>query len=145
MKKLILLFISISCYYSVLAQYTVRIIVTDIAAKAKDEIYIAGNFNSWNPADQAAKMKPFAGSRRVIVLKDMDTGHYEFKFTRGSWDKVETTSKGEDIENRVANINGDTSLELTIAGWKDDAPDKPKPNTVSVNVYMIDTAFLYLN
>jgi len=141
MKKLMLLFVSISCFYTAHAQYTVRIIITDIAAKAKDDIYIAGNFNNWNPADKEAKLKPFAGGRRIIVFNNVDTGHYEFKFTRGSWDKVETTSKGDDIENRMAEIRGDTTLELTIAGWKDDAPDKPRPNTASANVHVIDTAF----
>jgi hypothetical protein len=43
-------------------------------------------------------------------FNNVDTGHYEFKFTRGSWDKVETTSKGDDIENRMAEIRGDTLL-----------------------------------
>ena len=141
MKNLIPIFIFIFFFSTAKPQYTVRIIITDIAAKAKDDIYIAGNFNNWNPADKDSKMKPFAGGRRIIVFNDVDTGHYEFKFTRGSWDEVETTSKGEDIENRIVDIGGDTSLELTISGWKDDAPDKPKPNTASVNVHIIDTAF----
>ena len=54
---------------------------------------------------------------------------------------METAAKGADIENRTLEIQGDTSIELTIAGWKDDYPDKPKPNTASVNVHIIDTAF----
>lgn len=140
MKKLfVFTFFICLCFYAN-SQYTVRIIVKDIAAKARDEIYIAGSFNNWNPADINSKLKPFAGGRRIIVL-NVDTGHYEFKFTRGSWEKAETTSRGEDIENRIADIKGDTTLELTIAGWKDDAPDKPKPNTASANVHIIDTAF----
>ena len=141
MKKILAFITFICCSYYATAQYTVRVIVKDIAAKAKDEIYIAGNFNDWNPADNDSKLKPFAGGRRIIVFNDVDTGHYEFKFTRGSWDKVETSSKGEDITNRSVDIKGDTSLELSIAGWKDDAPEKPKPNTASANVLIIDTAF----
>src|SRR6478609_9545335 len=141
MKKILAFITFICCSYYATAQYTVRVIVKDIAAKAKDEIYIAGNFNDWNPADNDSKLKPFAGGRRIIIFNDVDTGHYEFKFTRGSWDKVETSSKGEDITNRSVDIKGDTSLELSIAGWKDDAPEKPKPNTASANVLIIDTAF----
>ena len=141
MKKILAFITFICCSYYATAQYTVRVIVKDIAAKAKDEIYIAGNFNDWNPADNDSKLKPFAGGRRIIVFNDVDTGHYEFKFTRGSWDKVETSSKGEDITNRSVDIKSDTSLELSIAGWKDDAPEKPKPNTASANVLIIDTAF----
>ncbi len=139
-KSLGFIFFILCCYISE-AQFTVRLIVTDIAAKAKDDIYISGNFNNWNPADNDSKLKPFGGGRRIIVFAGVDTGHYEFKFTRGSWDKVETTSKGEDIPNRTLDVKGDTTIEITIAGWKDDAPEKPKPNTASVNVHIIDTAF----
>src|SRR4051794_40775638 len=141
MKKLLAVFICACCFSYAQSQYTVRIVVAGIAAKAKDEIYITGNFNNWNPADNNFRLKPFAGGRRVIVFNNMDAGYYEFKFTRGNFDKVETTAKGEDIENRTVDIRGDTLLELTIAGWKDDAPEKPKPNTASANVHVRDTAF----
>lgn len=122
------------------AQYIVRIIVNNIGAKANEEVYIAGNFNGWNPQDKNSKLNPFGGNRRIIVL-DIDTGFYEFKFTRGSWDKVETTVTGDDIENRTVTVHGDTTIECTIAGWKDDAPQKPKPNTATANVYIMDSAF----
>lgn len=140
MKHVFALIVFSFCCAYLHAQYKVRVIVSSIAAKPKDEIFIAGNFNEWNPADNNYKLKPFGGNRRIIVL-NIDTGHYEFKFTRGSFDKVETTVKADDIDNRLADIKGDTTLELTIAGWKDDAPKKPKPNTASANVHIIDTAF----
>ncbi|MEP6466984.1 MAG: alpha/beta hydrolase-fold protein [Parafilimonas sp.] len=141
MKKFLAVIIFSVCFSYCYSQYTVRLIVTDIGAKANDDIYIAGNFNDWNPADQNFKMKPFAGGRRIIVLNNIDTGHYEFKFTRGSWDKVETNAKGEGIENRTSDIYGDTTIECSIAGWKDNFPDKPIPNTASANVHIMDTAF----
>ena len=141
MKKIIAFLILTHVGFLVKAQYTVRIIVTDIAAKAQDDIYVAGNFNNWNPADNNSKLKPFAGGRRVIVFDDVNPGIYEYKFTRGNWDKVETTTKGEDVQNRTLAVTGDTSFEVTIAGWKDDYPDKPKPNTASANVHILDTAF----
>lgn len=140
MKYLITVIVLVVGCSCLKAQYTVRIVVSSIAAKPKDEIFIAGNFNDWAPADNNSKLKPFAGNRRIIVL-NIDTGHYEFKFTRGSWDKVETDSKGENIENRIADIKGDTTINIIIPGWKDDAPDKPKPYTASANVHVIDTAF----
>ena len=140
MKYLIAFILFTHCCNYLKAQYAVRIIVSSIAAKPKDEIFIAGNFNNWNPADNNSKLKPFAGNRRIIVI-NIDTGHYEFKFTRGTWEKVETSAKGDDIENRTADIKGDTTIDVTIAGWKDDAPEKPKPNTASANVLVVDTAF----
>ena len=77
MKKIIALLILTHVGFLVKAQYTVRIIVTDIAAKAQDDIYVAGNFNNWNPADNNSKLKPFAGGRRVIVFDDVNPGIYE--------------------------------------------------------------------
>jgi predicted alpha/beta superfamily hydrolase len=140
MRKIIFAFGCLLFAMAARAQYTVRIIVTNIGAKANEEVYIAGNFNDWNPADKNSKLNPFGGSRRIIVL-DIDTGFYAFKFTRGSWDKVETTATGDDIDNRTAAIHGDTTIECNIAGWKDDAPQKPKPNTASASVHIMDTAF----
>jgi len=70
-KKLILFFalILFVCYTH--AQYTLRVVVTGIAAKPNDDIYIAGNFNNWNPADNNSKLKPFAGGRRIIVFNNI--------------------------------------------------------------------------
>lgn len=141
MKRWLLVVAIIFAYSYVQAQFTVRIIVTAIGAKVNDDIYIAGNFNDWNPADAAYKLKPFGGGRRIIVFNNLDTGHYEFKLTRGTWDKVETTATGNDIENRLADIHNDTTIECNVAGWKDAAPQKPKPNTATANVHVMDTAF----
>ena len=123
-------------------QYTLRLIVNEAATKKLDAIYVAGSFNNWNPKDEKYKLKPFGTSRRAIVLKDMKAGKYEFKFTRGSFDKVETTAKGEDILNRVIDLSADTSQTFSIPGWKDDYPERIKPNTATAQVKIIDTAFL---
>jgi len=75
------------------------------------------------------------------VINDLAAGTYAFKFTRGGFDKVETTADGRDIADRVITINADMSVDLTIAGWKDDYPDKPKRYTASPQVNIMDTAF----
>ena len=54
---------------------------------------------------------------------------------------MESTAKGEDLENHEVEITGDTTFSYAIAGWKDDYPDKPKPNTATAQVKIIDTAF----
>jgi len=142
MKKCLLFPAFIFLNVSLFSQFTLRLIVTQVGAKKLDDIYVSGNFNNWDPHDFNYKLKPFGGTRKAIVLKNIQAGKYEFKFTRGTWDKVETTAKGEDISNRVVEVNADTSLDITIPGWKDDYPDKPKPFTASAEVKIIDTAFL---
>ena len=140
MKKLLFL-IGVFLSFTVSAQYTVRLIINDVATRKNDDIYVSGNFNNWNPKDENYKLKPFGGTRKSVVLKDMATGTYAFKFTRGEWNKVETTSDGRDISDRVLEVNTDVSFDFTIPGWKDDYPETPKRYTASPQVRIMDTAF----
>src|SRR6266496_2316492 len=141
MKKFFLLLVCSFIYSFLFAQYTLRVIVDSASTRKLEDIYVAGNFNNWNPHDYNYKMKPFGGTRRVFVFKNISAGKYEFKFTRGAWEKVETTATGEDVTDHTIDISTDTSLNFTIAGWHDDYPDKPKSNTATVQVQILDTAF----
>ncbi len=123
------------------AQYTLRLIVNDVAVKDQDDIYVAGNFNSWNVRDVKYKLKPFGTKRRAIILKDLAAGKYEFKFTRGSNETWETTRKGEEMPNHEIALSEDATLNFNVEGWKDEYPDKPKPNTATAQVSIVDTAF----
>jgi metallo-beta-lactamase class B len=129
--KYIVSFICLTLVHFAHAQYSVRLVVTQAATKQNEDIYVAGNFNSWNPADEKYKLKPFAGGRKSIVIKDLAAGTYAFKFTRGNFEKVECMADGRNIEDRIIEVNGDISQEFTVAGWKDDYPDKP--NNVELN------------
>ncbi len=142
MKKILFLLTSFFVLKKLEAQYTLRLMVDTVAAKKQDDIYVAGSFNKWNPKDEKYKLKPFGTSRRGIVLKDIPAGKYEFKFTRGSFNKVETTAKGEDVANHEITLNEDASQQFTIPGWKDDYPERPKPYTATAQVKIVDTAFL---
>jgi metallo-beta-lactamase class B len=141
MKKVLFILILFLFSTNVFSQFSIRIVVTDIATKNADDIYVAGNFNNWNPRDPNYLLKPFAAGRKGVVVKDIPAGNYAFKFTRGSFDKVECQSDGRDIEDRIINIDADAVLECSIKGWKDNYPDKPKPYTASPQVKIIDTAF----
>lgn len=123
------------------AQYSVRLVVNEVATRKSEDMYLSGNFNNWNPKDENYKLKPFAGSRRAIVIKDLAAGTYAFKFTRGSFEKVECGADGRDINDRVLEVNGDLSQDFTIAGWKDDYPEKPKTYTASPQVRIMDSVF----
>lgn len=140
MKKLFLLFLFFGSI-KLEAQYAVRLIVTEVATRKQDDIYVSGNFNNWNPKDENYKLKPFGGSRKSIVIKDIAAGTYAFKFTRGNFEKVECTADGRDIDDRLLEVNSDVSQEFSIAGWKDDYPERPKIYTASPQVRIMDTAF----
>lgn len=123
------------------AQYSLKLVVQDVATKPKDDIYVTGSFNNWDAGNFQYKLKPFGPGRKIIVIKDLPAGKIAFKFTRGNWDKVETDAKGYDVDNRVADVQEDVTVNCAIAGWKDDFPDKPIPNTATANVSVMDTAF----
>src|SRR3954468_6562151 len=99
MKKCLLISILVLLVHVCFSQYTLRLIVNDVATKKQDDIYVAGNFNNWNPGDAKYKLKPYGTSRKAIVLKDLPPGKYQFKFTRGTWARVQTTANGKDINN----------------------------------------------
>lgn len=141
-RKLTVVLLGIFFGAQLQAQFSVRLVVNDVATRKQDEIYVAGNFNNWNPKDENYKLKPFGGGRRGVVLKDLAAGTYAFKFTRGSFDKVECAADGRDISDRVLEVNGDVSQDFSIAGWKDDYPQRPKQYTASPQVRILDTAFV---
>ena len=105
-----------------------------------DTIYAAGNFNNWDPA-KTALLFSASDSTWQLNLKNVKGEVYQFKFTRGSWDKVEVTVKGMDIENHVIQLSSDTILNYHIAAWKDDFAVATKKHTASAQVSIIDTAF----
>ena len=98
----------------------VTIAVTDLPASTPgdDDIYIAGNFNGWNPGSESWKLKKTADSS-LSVLVPRENGSLEFKFTRGNWESVEADQMGEDINNRTYSYRDVDTLELIIQGWID--------------------------
>lgn len=124
------------------AQFVLRIIVDDVATKKDGDIYVSGSFNNWNVRDEKYKLKPYGTKRRAIILKDLPPGNYDFKFTRGSNTTWETTAKGEDVPNHNVTLAADTAVNFSVAGWKDDYPEKPKPNTATAQVKLLNSAFV---
>lgn len=132
-----LLFLS---YYS-RAQYTLRIEILSSPSPVNDTVFVAGNFNSW-------KAKSVDGvflkekDKLILEIKNLPKDVFEFKFNRGGWDKVEVSGNGIDISNRLVNLSSDTIVQYHIEAWRDAFPAIPKRHTASVNVSILDTAFV---
>jgi predicted alpha/beta superfamily hydrolase len=103
-------------------------------------IYAAGSFNGWNPQDEKYKFQNINGA--YILQLSLEKGNYEYKLTRGGWDKVECGKAGSGIANRTLKVDADTKVELKVEEWQDRFPSKPRASTASKNVCIIDTAFL---
>jgi len=106
-------------------------------------IYVAGNFNRWNPGDTTYRLRPDGKGNQLVALPDSIRGPIEFKFTLGSWDAVETDSAGADIQNRsvfVKPASGGSYLGR-VAQWRDPRSKKPREHTARPTVSVINEAF----
>jgi len=108
---------------------------------ANSSLFIAGNFNSWNPQNKDYQFQK--NEKGYFLELSLNTGSYEYKITRGGWDKVECSKEGKDIGNRILKVVADENIELSIEGWKDlfASSFQPKKSTANKNVRIIDTAF----
>ena len=104
-------------------------------------LFIAGSFNGWNPADKNYQLKRAGNGDCYSVLK-LDDGQYEFKITRGSWDKVECREGGANIPNRILKVSSDTFVRIVVEGWADKFLRKKRVSTARSGVHILDTAFL---
>lgn len=137
--RIVLFAILCSFYHASSAQYTVRLEV-NCPGQSYDSVFIAGDFNEWNPS--ATPLKKMENGLFVFEKAHMPPGHISFKFTRGSWTNVETTKEGSDVENRDILIQSDTTLKLSIGGWRENYTTAPKRKTASRQVRLMDSSFL---
>src|SRR4030095_5767574 len=104
-KKIIFVQVALLVTLSVASQQKVRIEISALPSNspANSSIFIAGSFNSWNPQH---KNYQFQKSDKGYYLElPLNAGAYEFKITRGGWDKVECTKEGKDIGNRTLRVD----------------------------------------
>lgn len=137
MKKNLLAILLLLISIFATAQYTVNITVE---APGSDVVYVAGNFNGWNPAAKDFQLEKMENGKYQLQFSKKLSGTQEFKFTRGSWDKVECSKTGSDIGNRSFTVLSDTSFKFTIEGWKNEHAVEIQ-HTACSHVKIIDTAF----
>lgn len=142
MNKFLLCFFGLLSANYLLAQYNVvfQLEKTPSYHTANNQVFMAGNFNNWNPADKNYQLKELAGKGYSLTLP-LNKGRYEYKLTRGGWDKSECKINGASIDNKVLNIFSDTVINLEVEGWADHFQALPKTSTANSHVKIIDTAF----
>ena len=107
---------------------------------SKVHLFLAGNFNGWNPADTLWQLRPDSSGEYALV-KMMSPGTYQFKVTRGAWQTVECTAAGKPVDNRNLTITGDTTIRLNIAAWQDSFVPVAKKHTASPQVHVLGEKF----
>ncbi len=119
------------------SQLTINVTSVPANTPQDDEIYIAGNFNGWDPGNAAYKLTDNGNGTWYITFTP-DAGTLQFKFTRGSWETVEGNAQGQFIPNRTLSYGGGLQTEnLTIAGWEGNGGG----STLEENAYILSEDF----
>ena len=123
-------------------QLKVTFVINKIPAlkDADIHLFIAGDFNNWNPSDNLFELQK-QGDGTWQLAKELPKGTYNLKVTRGSWQRVECTADGKAIDNRSFTLLHDTTIKINIAGWQDNFKPEEKKHTASKNVHIISGKF----
>ena len=95
-------------------------------------VYIAGDFNGWNPKDERFRLQKLQDGRWAINLTFPYGTVINFKFTRGSWESVEVGPSGEEIPSRHFIFRKGGVYELRVYNWHDHV--ERVAHTISGNV-----------
>jgi predicted alpha/beta superfamily hydrolase len=131
-------------FYSIasIAQHSVRFEIKSLPANHPPAaaIYLAGSFNGWNPQHDQFKFSQDDKGNYFFEMK-LEAGMYEYKITRGGWDKVECRKSGAGIENRRLKLETNATVLLDIEEWQDRFVAAPVKSSAGKQVKVIDTAF----
>jgi predicted alpha/beta superfamily hydrolase len=119
----------------------IKIIVNKVPSNHmfEDTVYVAGNFNGWNPEDENYRLTLNEDHSYSIIIEG--TGLAEFKFTRGGWAKVEKGSNCAEISNRSFTFGSDTLYTAIIINWADKCSTGSGSRTATANVSVMDASF----
>jgi hypothetical protein len=75
-------------------------------------VYIAGDFQSWQPGDPDYQLEIIEDNLWQITLPMAEGQALQFKFTLGGWDQVEKGPEGQEMQNRLHKVTGGETLNL---------------------------------
>lgn len=132
------IFVSIASFSYISCQRNILITINEIpdTTTAKDTLYFASSMNNWQPNVANYHFTPQKNGTYLLQLSDVKTP-FEYKITRGSWETVETTLQGEDIQNRNGHPK-DKTINIAVKGWSD---NHIKTSTQLPNVRVVNDAF----
>ena len=98
------------------------IVHTPAISNGDKGVYIAGSFNYWHENDSLYRMNEISKGVYTITIPVFEATKYNYKYTLGTWSKVEVALNDSDISNRsFISLNG-KSITDTVMKWK-------QPNT----------------
>lgn len=121
-------------------QLTLQIYGLPGTTPENSSVFVAGNFNGWNPGDQAYRFQREAGGLFQLTLPITAPFDLEFKLTQGSWQSVEGDPAGAFLPNRRYSYSGGLdTLRMKIESWE--LLDPNPRSTAGPNVKVVSTDF----
>ncbi len=141
MKRILFLALLHILFFSVNGQVKVRFELVGLPKNIEEKpvYFVAGNFNNWLPNDTNSRF--FKAANGYALEKSLPMGNYEFKITRGHWNKVESANGGQEIGNRGFMLKNDTLIHINVAAWADAFKKEAPRSTATANVHLLDSAF----
>lgn len=103
-----------------LAQFTFIIESLPANTPSEDILYIAGDFQGWDPGDPGFALQKNNADQWFISIESVTAGMtIHFKFTRGDWNTVEKGPNGEEIPDRSYTAVIGETVYFTIDNWAD--------------------------
>ena len=81
-------------------------------------VFLAGSFNYWHEGDSLYRMNEIGKGVYTITIPVFESMQYNYKYTLGTWNRVEVAINDSDISNRrFISLNG-KSITDTVIKWK---------------------------
>jgi predicted alpha/beta superfamily hydrolase len=125
----------------VFAQHRITFIIDHLPSyhSSSEKIFLVGSFNNWNPGQKEYELALIHNKPGITI--ELPRGMFEYKFTRGNWDKVESGDKAMPTANRTLQVEADDTVHVDIRHWADHFPKQTVQSSASKNVHVLDTAF----
>jgi AraC-like DNA-binding protein len=120
MKRRLLFFVVFLLPFFAFAQIRVEITEHTPFKTANQRLFLACDFNNWQPGDVEFELKRDANGVYSLLLPDSLT-HFKYKVTQGSWGLVEGDAEGNSRPDRVYDRLAEPNpklLQLQIEGWE---------------------------
>ncbi len=110
-------------------------ITVPASSSTGDHIFLVGNVAGLGDWRADGLRVPRGKDGRFRVKIDLLVGtDLEFKVTRGTWDTVERTTDGADIDNRRHRVSGPEIIEIVVASFGTDSAQRSVEHTLTGNV-----------
>jgi predicted alpha/beta superfamily hydrolase len=110
------------------------VVQTAISLGVGEQVFLTGNIDElgrWNVA--TIPMTRMDDNRWEAILSLRTPDPFEFKITRGTWETEEVDAQGGLMANHVLTPKDGGTVEIRVAGWKDE--HQPQPTSRIVGDY----------